>query len=336
MDATISSSPSLRCRSLAIVTPVFNDWQSLSALAQKLDELAATLQFPISIIAIDDGSPTPPEVLWKSPPLHLERVELLSLHCNLGHQRAIAVGLSEAVHQKAFSMILVMDCDGEDSPEAITDLLQAADLNQSSIIVASRSKRSEGSIFRAAYYLYKIAFRWLTGRAIDFGNFCLFPADAAQKVAYMPDSWNHLAATIVKSRLSICRVPTARTRRYSGSSSMNLVSLVIHGFSAISVFSEAVLTRLLVVVSLTCLVAIGTGSASVILRIFTTLAIPGWATSAFGFSALLFLQSLTLLVVLLFTSLSSRSVMPFIPGLQGNTFIAGRKILHSRSLHESL
>jgi len=229
-----------------------------------------------------------------------------------------------------------MDCDGEDAPEDIVEMLRVADSQPSAIVVASRAKRSEGGTFRAFYSLYKLAFRWLTGKSIDFGNFCLLPAEAAKRLAYMPECWNHLAAAIVKSRLPILRVPTARSRRYVGRSSMNLVSLVIHGFSAISVFSDAVLTRLFLLVGLTCMAAIGTGFATVILRFFTNLAIPGWATNAFGLSALFFLQSLTLLVVLIFTSLSNRSAKPFIPGLQSALFVAETMTLFHQPPHASI
>src|SRR5688500_1539694 len=46
------------------------------------------------------------------------------------------------------------------------------------------------------------------------------------------------------------------------------------------------------------------------------------ATSVFGLSCLLFFQSLTLLAVIIFTSLSSRSSVPFIPGVHSSVFVA--------------
>ncbi|MCH8206564.1 MAG: glycosyltransferase, partial [Chloroflexi bacterium] len=293
VDATNAPVPGC---ALYVVTPVFNDWAALAALVQELDEVAASLPIPITVMAVNDGSPLPLEALLESPPLHLAAVELVSLHCNLGHQRAIATGISEIVSRGSSPLILVMDCDGEDAPADIVRMLQAVDSEPSSIVVASRATRSEGAAFRAFYSVYKLAFRLLTGKKIDFGNFCLLPALAARKLAYMPDCWNHLAATIVKSRIPIVRVPTARAQRYVGKSSMNLVSLVIHGFSAISVFSDAVLTRLFVFVGLMCAAAVGCGLTATIVRLFTDLAIPGWATNVIGLSTLLFAQSLTVIV----------------------------------------
>lgn len=323
-------------RSLGVVTPVFNDWAALTVLVRKLDEVAASLPFPVTLIAVNDGSSIPSEALWESPPRHLAGVELISLSCNLGHQRAIAVGLSEVVRGGMFSTVLVMDSDGEDAPSDITRLLEVSESQPSSIIVASRAKRSEGLFFRAFYRAYKLAFRWLTGKEIDFGNFCLLPAEAARRLAYTPDSWNHLAAAIVKSRLPIARVPTARSPRFAGQSSMDLVSLVVHGFSAISVFSDAVLTRLFLFFGLMGFAALGSGLAAAIVRLFTDLAIPGWATNVFGLSALLFAQALTVLVVLIFSNLGNRSAIPFIPGLQSAVFVGQKTTLWARPPHASI
>ncbi len=332
VESNTSATPA---RSLGIVIPVFNDWAALAVLVRKLDDLTASLPFPVTVMVVNDGSSRQPEALWEAPPLHLAAVELVTLSCNLGHQRAIATGLSEMVRRKAFSMILVMDSDGEDSPEDLVGMLQAADSEPSSIVVASRRKRSEGFVFQAFYSVYKIAFRWLTGREIDFGNFCLLPAEAARKLVHTPDCWNHLAAAIVKSCLPIVRVLTARGRRYGGKSSMNLVSLVVHGFSAISVFSDAVLTRLFLFVGLMCLAAVGSGLAAAFVRLFTDLAIPGWATNVLGLSVLLLAQSLTVLVVLVFSNLSNRSAIPFIPGFQSAAFISRITTLWARPPHAS-
>lgn len=320
-------------RILAIVIPVYNDWPALSILIQKLDDLAPTFEVAADLIIVNDGSPLPASPLWTQLPQHLSSIQLISLHCNLGHQRAIATGVSEAVRQNRYSRILVMDSDGEDAPEDIRCMLLAAASHPSSIIVAQRAKRSEGGVFRIFYYFYKFTFRCLTGHEIDFGNFCLLPAASAQRLAYMPDCWNHFSASIVKSKIALTRVPTARARRYSGKSSMNLISLVVHGFSAISVFSDAVLTRLFLGVGLLSLTAVGTGFVAVALRLFTDLAIPGWATNVFGLSVLLFLQSLTVLVLLIFSNLGHRSTLPFIPGLQSGTFIAQITTLWIRPPH---
>jgi hypothetical protein len=63
----------------------------------------------------------------------------------------------------------------------------------------------------------------------------------------MSELWNHYAAAMVRSKLPLHMEPVPRGSRISGKSTMNLVALVTHGLSAISVFSDIVGTRLLIV-----------------------------------------------------------------------------------------
>lgn len=318
---------------LAIVTPVFNDWESFGRLVRELDAVAGALAGPVRVLAVDDGSTVPPPeaALREFAPAHLASVEVLQLRTNLGHQRALVIGLADCVQRGDGAAVLAMDSDGEDAPADVPRLLEAARAHPGRVVVASRAQRSEGIVFRAAYALYKVGFRLLTGRRIDFGNFCLLPADAARRLAFAPDAWNHLAAALVKSRLPLARVATARQARYAGASSMGTVSLVVHGLSAISVFVETVITRLLVVFGLTALAAVATSLTAVVLRFGTNLAIPGWATNVFGLSLLLFFQSATVLTLVLFSVLSTRSTAPFLAGAQAAAFVERRLVLFRRT-----
>ncbi len=313
---------------ISIVTPVFNDWTSLAVLLGELDEVASCLPERVSVVVVDDGSTSGPGDELPTAFRHLVAVEILELHCNLGHQRAIAIGVSACVAQGKSSSVVVMDCDGEDSPGDLIRLIEASARQPGSIVVATRARRSEGTAFRAFYQAYKLVFRLLTGKTINFGNYCLLPAAAARRLAYMPDTWNHLAASVVKSNMPLAPILSARGSRYAGMSSMSLVSLVVHGCSAISVFSDKVLTRLLLLVGVTTMAALASVLATILVRFLTDLAIPGWATTVVGFSTLLFFQSLSLLIVMVFINLNARSGLSFIPALQSGSFIASRRPLH--------
>ena len=66
------------------------------------------------------------------------------------------------------------------------------------LIVASRTQRSEGLIFRVGYLLYKKLFRLLTGQDINFGNFSLIPMSLVKRLVCVPSIWNHFAATVLR------------------------------------------------------------------------------------------------------------------------------------------
>ncbi|HLP09569.1 MAG TPA: glycosyltransferase [Opitutaceae bacterium] len=309
---------------VTIVVPVFDDWAAFARLLGELDAAAAALPAGLEVLAVDDGSLTPAPSSLGADCRHLRRIEVLRLRANLGHQRALAIGLADCVRAARADYVVTMDADGEDRPADLAVLLEEAFRRPGQVVVAQRARRTEGLVFRAAYLVYKLAFRFLTGRVIAFGNFAVLPVAAARRLVFMPECWNHLAATIVKSRLPILGRPTARGTRYAGRSTMNLVSLVVHGFSAFSVFIDTAITRLLLFFGATSLAAVVAAAVAVALRFGTDLAIPGWATNVFGLSMVVFFQSLTLAAVVLFSVLSSRSSAPFLVGQRGEEFVESR------------
>jgi hypothetical protein len=112
---------------IALVVPVFNDWESVAELLLSLDRLPQLGAISFHVILVDDGSNRPRELgLDPRRCVRTTHLEVLNLVCNLGHQRAIAVGLAAAADLPNISGVLVMDSDGEDRPEDISALLDAA------------------------------------------------------------------------------------------------------------------------------------------------------------------------------------------------------------------
>jgi polyisoprenyl-phosphate glycosyltransferase len=274
---------SMQSSNLTIITPVFNDWESLSVLAGKIAGLPALQAFDVTLVGVDDGSR---EV---HPPAEtaltgcLAHVAVVRLNSNLGHQRAIALGLAYVHEKLSPDLVVVMDSDGEDSPQVIGDMLAAQATSPGAIIVAQRVKRSENFVFRAFYAIYKNIFRSLTGRPISFGNFSLIPAARLPNLLFNSGIWNNFAATILKCRLDIVFVPTVRGKRYAGESRMNFTSLMIHGFSAISVFTDVVIGRILfLLVALSVLTAAGVIGV-IAVKLFSDVFVPGYATNVILF-----------------------------------------------------
>jgi 2-polyprenyl-3-methyl-5-hydroxy-6-metoxy-1,4-benzoquinol methylase len=116
----------------------------------------------------------------------------------------------------------------------------------------------------------------LTGRVIDFGNFCLVPNNQIVRITHMGELWNHFAGTLVRSKTPLASLGTVRGKRYAGQSTMNFVSLVVHGLSAISVFSDLMFVRLLVASVAVGIVPVLISVVALALRFTTDLAIPGW------------------------------------------------------------
>lgn len=284
---------------IVIVTPVYEDAESARILFGELSKRGADTR----IVAVDDGS--------LGHPLGMDDLHdagltgaVIKLRRNIGHQGAIAVGLSY-VHDtlSGFDYVVVMDSDGEDTPESIHALLRGFADAPVDVIVAERNKRNESVKFRLFYRVYKFLFRLLTGKTIKFGNFMAMKPTALARLTAMNEIWIHLAASVIASRLRIYGVSIDRGSRYSGGSKMNFVGLVLHGFKGVMVFSEQVLIRMggasLLVAIMSVFVILG----ALFLKIVDA-ASPGWVSTVVAATVLIFLQTgVMTLVTLMITGL---------------------------------
>jgi len=307
---------------IAFVIPVFDDWDCARGVVQQIRELAPSIRQPLTVFLVDDGSLTQvPANLVSGPRNRAAQVQIIELFTNVGHQRAIAIGLAAVERIGSFEAVIVMDGDGEDRVPEIHRLLQAHQEHPEAVIVAQRGKRREPFPFKPFYGLYQRLFRVFTGRRLDFGNFTLLPASALTRIVHSPDLWNHYPATLMRSRVPIHRVRVDRGTRYFGTSRMNFVSLVNHGLSAIAVFVDVVFVRLLVVVLALLGVAVAAGLGVLIVRVLTGVNIPAWTTIALGLAALAVVQVLALLVITAFQQLATRSRVADPPAVRAESFV---------------
>ncbi len=309
-----------------VLMPIYEDWESASVLVGRVQEALVGVVDRVEFLLVDDGSVTPPPeaIALKGSPT--ARVDALRLRRNLGHQRAIAVGLSYVHARRKCDGVVVMDGDGEDTPEGVAALLRRfAELGRAKTVFAERARRTEGLLFRVFYVFYRTLHWLLTGRAVRVGNFSVVPFAHLDCLVAVSELWNHYAASVYRARLPVASVPIDRGYRIAGASRMNFTSLLAHGLSAISVFSDVVGMRLLVASGLLVGVAGAAMTVAVGVRLFTDLAIPGWATSAAGILLVVILQALLMSVAFAFLILQSRNQLAFLP-IRDHAYFVDREL----------
>ena len=277
------------------IIPVFNDRVSCAVLLREMATFVNAQDWRICLI--DDGSTSDPPRLSDLIDSRLAGV-ILRLPHNMGHQAAIACGIGYVAANWPGANAVIMDADGEDQPSTVPALLSHLDPNALCAIVAERRGRTESAAFRIFYQVYKALFRLLTGHRIDFGNFMVLSGPAVRRLASMHQTWLHIPAALIASRIPRKGAPIDRGKRYAGQSQMNFVSLSVHGVRGLMVFADAVLMRLIfggivmiVAATAVALVALGlkvTGNAT-----------PGWFTTVVGIAVVMVMQTLEVFAVLL-------------------------------------
>ena len=300
---------------IAILVPVFNDWAVAELLVEQLDAVFGEHGLRGQVVFVDDGSmESPPKQFPKSALRDIREIQVLKLRKNLGHQRALAVGLVYLFQRNFEGAVLVMDGDGEDSPRDIPLLLnEFIRQGQGKVIFAARGRRVESFVFKLFYQLYRTIHRVLVGFDIRIGNFSVIPSPLLEQLVVASDLWNHYAAAVMKARLPYATVPVNRSKRLSGTSKMGFVGLVTHGLSAMAVFGDIVGVRLLIASGIFAVVTVGLVVAIFVTKFGTHLAIPGWATYTTGLLLLLLSQFLLLSLIFTFVVLYSRGQSSFVP-----------------------
>ncbi|MCE7073509.1 glycosyltransferase [Dyadobacter sp. CY327] len=302
-----------------IIIPQFNDWEALNLLIQKINaDLNASILRNTTLFIVDDCSSkerTQPFVHFGG-----KEIKVLRLYRNLGHQKAIAIGLSYVAEHIAADKVIVMDADGEDAPSDINLLAERSLQEPGKIIFAERNKRTENFLFRSFYVIYKMLFKLLTGKVITFGNFSLVPQNRLQNLVRVSEIWNNYPGGVIRSRIPYDSVLTNRAKRLAGESKMNFVSLVLHGLSAISVLVDTTAVRILIF----SIFMSGIAIAFIIFIIFLKLignATPGWASTLGSTLMILMLQSFLISLFLVFMVLQYRSQQHFIPAVHYRDFV---------------
>ena len=283
---------------IILLMPAFNDRASLELLLPKIKEVISEQKF--EVVLVDDGSTQ--DICDINLLLENELSGcVVELRANVGQQAAIVAGL-EIVHSKmaADDLLVVMDADGEDPPQAIISLVNKAnELNKP--VVASRSGRSATLAFMFGYHIFKIMFYVLTGRSINFGNFMCLNRDVVERMLAMPSLSHSLPSTLLLSRLPIERLPVNRSERLLGKSHMSVTGLVLHGIGCIRVFSKDVVIRL-VLMSLLLMVCLCMTAFAILGIKLYGIAVSGWASLALGIIGLFVLQILGFLFLAAITA----------------------------------
>ena len=288
---------------LVVVTPVYEDTEAPGKLFR---ELHAVFGERLFVVAVDDGSVKEPV----DPGSLVSDGVVIKLRRNVGHQRAIAIGLNYVANEIGdVDAIVVMDSDGEDIPQSIPDLIKPLERAEVDIVVAERRSRVETLRFRVFYQCYKRLFSLLSGRKISFGNFMAMKPVAAERLAAMQELWIHIAACVLVSKLRVAICPLDRGPRYAGKSKMNFVGLALHGFRGMMVFAEDVLVRVGAASVFVAVLSVLGGIVAIVLKSIG-FATPGWFSIALGVLLIVFLQTgaVTLMSLMLTGVMRSGSV----------------------------
>ncbi len=291
---------------IRVVCPSFRDIAAFTKLREQLLNVCRNSDLlsdmPVRWVLVDDTGGMDPEVASIA---NLNDVQVVTPPFNIGHQRAIVLGLRSTMEQIADDdLVVTMDADGEDRPEDLPILLAPlldVPSDQLRMCVAMRTQRQESFQFRTMYVMFRLLFKLLTGTRVRSGNFAAYHGRLARRMLQHPYFDLCYSSSLVALEFDVVGVPCPRGARYAGKSRMNPQKLVMHGIRMLMPFTDRIAIRALITFSAVFALGCILGLAVIGIRIFTSNAIPGWATATLlGIMVISFLALANFVV--LFTS----------------------------------
>ena len=278
-----------------VVCPSYRDVPSFLMLRSRLLDVLAggstARKFAVEFVLVDDtgGCDIDTKRVREFPD-----VTVIGPPFNVGHQRALVYGLRTILPEiDDADVVVTMDADGEDRPEdlpAILDVLLSDYSDLTAVCLARRTKRRESPQFKVFYTLFRAMFYVLTGTTVRSGNFAAYRGWLARRILLHPYFDLCYSSTLVSLDLAVTPVPCARGNRYEGKSRMGYLRLFMHGVRMLMPFTDRIAVRALTAFSALFGIGIALALAVVGIRLFSTSAIPGWATfTLLGFLILSFI-----------------------------------------------
>lgn len=267
-----------------IVCPSYKDVAAFTMLRERiLDVVQTTVTLRdacLRFVVVDDSGGFDGEIAQLRT---LNDVRVVTPPFNIGHQRAIVCGLRTILPDVQTSdLVVTMDADGEDRPEDLPRLLAPLidkPEDPKTLCVARRTKREESVRFRVMYFFFRAMFRILTGTTVRSGNYAAYRGWLARRMLLHPYFDLCYSSSLVGLDIEVTSVPCPRGKRYAGRSRMNSIRLCMHGIRMLMPFTDRIAIRALMAFTVTFTISILLSLAVVATKVFTSAAVPGWATA---------------------------------------------------------
>jgi dolichol-phosphate mannosyltransferase len=219
---------------LQIIVPLYNEAGLIVEFHQRLVNVLNTLPYGYSIFYVDDGSndETFPELI--SIANQDERICIIQLSRNFGHQAALAAGLDQAEGK----MVITMDGDGQHPPELIPQMIEKH-LEGFDIVQTKRNDEKTPFLKRISAKIFYRTINVLGDTAILPGtaDFRLYGQSVVMALRHITEYHKFIRGMIPWLGFKTYILPYAPQQRISGKSKYTLKKMFGLAENAIFSFS---------------------------------------------------------------------------------------------------
>ena len=286
---------------LNLVVPCYNEELVLPETSSQLLALLDRLQADgmadgrSSITFVDDGSADSTWQLIENLHQADPRVHGIKLSRNRGHQNALLAGLLSTQGE----VLISLDADLQDDIEAIPRMLQVHQQDGADIVYGVRARRDTDTAFKrcTARGYYSLLRKFGVDVVPDHADFRLMSRRALDALHNFREVNLFLRGIIPLLGFRTAVVTYDRLSRFAGESKYPLLKMVRLALEGIFSFSTVPLQWITVMGATFAIASIGFGLWALGVKLFSDLAVPGWASTVIPMYFLGGLQLLALGVI---------------------------------------
>lgn len=203
---------------LSIVTPVYNAVNIVEELYRRLVENLEKITNDFEIIMVNDACPFGSGKKIAEIAAKDSRVKFIDLARNFGQHIAISAGLDYAEGD----YVVVMDCDLQDPPDKIAELLEALKRSGKEACFAIRKNRKVGFLKKAESDIFNTLMRKFTSKIYygekDAGNFSVITRKVVLAYRKLREHHRCYGSIIQYCGFELAYLPVESGERFEGKS----------------------------------------------------------------------------------------------------------------------
>lgn len=221
-------------RLLSVVAPAFDEQATVWPFYERV--CSALGDLPFELVIVDDGSTDETPMLLEEMASQDERVRVVHLSRNFGHQTALTAGLD---HARGDAVVMI-DSDLQDPPEVIVSMLECWSRGSDIIYGVRRHREGETRAkLTTARWFYSL-FAKLTNLDLEHnsGDFRLLDRRALDHLLLMRERNRFLRGMTVWVGFTQTAVEYERDPRYAGTTKYTMRKMLRFSLDAVLSFSH--------------------------------------------------------------------------------------------------
>lgn len=205
---------------ISIVSPIYRAENIANRLVEAIEQSVTNITSDYEIILVDDGSPDRSWSVIEEIAKKNSKVKAIKLSRNFGQHYAITAGLDEAKGE----WVVVMDCDLQDNPEEIPNMLETAKKMGAKIVLGQRLERNDNyfKVLFSRFFYFLLSY--LSGAKWDptVANFGLYHNTVVNSVKQLREPIRFFPSMIKWAGFTSVNMPVAHQARDEGFSNYSL------------------------------------------------------------------------------------------------------------------